>query len=84
LGDGSPEGFDPPGTSPATSVQHRRPTGGTLPVHRVRVSLEDGIAPLVDLIAALEADNDDILGVLEHAGEWVIVTKPRKLRRETR
>jgi hypothetical protein len=55
-----------------------------LPVHRVRVSLEDGIAPLVDLIAALEADNDDILGVLEHAGEWVIVTKPRKLRRETR
>lgn len=55
-----------------------------MPVHRVRVSLEDGIAPLVDLIADLEADSDEILGVFEHAGEWVVVTKPRKPRRETR
>jgi len=50
----------------------------------VRVSLEDGLAPLIDLIAALEASNDEILGVFEHAGEWAVVTKPPKSRRETR
>jgi hypothetical protein len=55
-----------------------------LPVHRIPISLEDGVAPLVDLVADLEADNDEVVGVLSHANEWIVVTKTKRVRRETR
>ncbi len=55
-----------------------------MPVHRIPVSHLDGVAPLVDLIAELEAESNEVVGVLTHANEWVVVTKPRKARRETR
>jgi hypothetical protein len=53
-----------------------------MPVHRIPVSRTDGIAPLVDLVAGLEADGVDIVGVLQHAGEWVVVARVAKV--ETR
>ena len=49
------------------------------------MSLEDGVAPLVDLVADLEAGGNEVTGLVQHGGEWVVVSRPAPKRaRETR